>query len=220
MLRQAASHPLQWLWLEHAFQHAGMTPASCGKSSFPRRNVCMRRNLPLAEGDAKPGHAPRSSIATGAVGGGHAVSEGVFRYDAEQDSYTAIFPDCHMTATEVDYDERHHFVGYVRATLADETLLNHKRLRLLDGWACEKFAEECDGRPEGQRKARQYLTQFADWIQRQHGELAARKQWTQVERDRHEDHASPGAAHASLTTGCPTPSRTGRGRSAMARSLL
>ena len=90
-----------------------------------------------------------------------------FTYDAAAELYQATWDDCLLTGTDVAYDDRHHLVVDLRATLPTGTLLNHKRLRVLDTWACQEFAKECDARPEAQMKMRQYVTLFADWLQQQ-----------------------------------------------------
>jgi hypothetical protein len=93
-----------------------------------------------------------------------------FQYDVVDEVYSATWEDCLLTGSEIGYDDRHHLIGDVRATLPDGVLLNHKRLKLLDTWACQEFAKECDARPEAQQKMRQYLTLFADWVK---GAIAA-----------------------------------------------
>lgn len=94
-----------------------------------------------------------------------------FQYDATSESYSATWDDCVLTGNHVGYDDHQQLMGEVRATLPSGNLLNHKRLKLLDTWACQEFAKECDARPEAQMKMRQYLTQFGDWVKRRHAEI-------------------------------------------------
>lgn len=53
VLRQAASHPLQWLWLERAFQQAGMTPTIVWQVLFPTTE-CLYTTKPAAQWKAGP----------------------------------------------------------------------------------------------------------------------------------------------------------------------
>jgi Protein of unknown function (DUF3987) len=128
------------------------------------------------------------------------VSPEPFRYDNETESYHATWEDCLLTGTDVGYDDRHRLSVDIRATLPTGILLNHKRLRLLDIWACQEFAKECDARPDAQMKMRQYLTQFADWLQQQ---CRSVDQPVQQYMQEHRNGHGPAVLHMPLTPALP-----------------